>query len=1077
MFNDNVFIPDLTRITKMSTAEILIYGGFKMRKKFIFAFVLCLLCACVLGTTCLAYEEGVVNVSAISKLQSAHPYQNDTEKTWIYTHPTSADNLEITFSNDTETGNTKDFIYIFDGYGTQVGKYSGTELAGKTVKVIGNVVKIHLSSDNRLTGNGFTVTNINAVDDIGAINDLTCYVSSETSISFSFTAPLGANLISLEYSTDEMNWKSATTEPLNEKSTQATVTNLELGIKYWFRLNVKGGKNEGFSNVVTHTIENVSNDNFEFSNGTITKYIGNTPFVMIPANIDGIKVTSIGADAFAGCKDLTKVVIPDTVTEIGMLSFQACANLSTIVISSYSINIGVNAFYNCNKAIIYGYDNSDAEKFSKSYKIPFRSLNDTEPSTILSGTCGNSTYFSLFSNGDLYINGTGDINSTPWNTHKKMIYNVFINNGVTSLSKDIFNEYKNLQNVIMPETIVSIGDNAFYNCNALENVVIPNSVTSIGNYAFNNCTSLNNITIPDSVVSIGMSAFNNCKNLRKIYLGKGIKNISYDAFGSCISLEDVYLSDLELYCNITFSDSESSPLCYASNLYVDGVLIKELLLPSNISKVKAYSFPNGGFSTLIVPENIETIDIAAFYGNKTLNTVKIKEGLKIIEESAFQRCLSLKSVELPDSVTTLNDYSFEGCIQLKDLILGNGIEYIGFLAFQSCISLENVHIKDISSYCKINIDIGYNGYQTGPLCYADNIYINGILTSDIIIPDGVAEIKEYSFYEFDGITSIRIPDTVISIGNAAFKYCDSLTEVVIMPNALTNIGSEAFYGCSKLKKIVLHDKLVSVGDSAFGGSNSLSSGNIIYTGDQISWDNITIGKSNYSFANPLYRKFITYKDGDGRILSYDWKIAGRKITSQELPTKEGYTAVAYMDSDFHTPYDHNIELTENVVLFLDFKRVSCSIFYNSNGGINAPESQTTGINSSISLSWQTPIKNGYKFVGWAIDETSTVAQYNPGDTLETSEGDVTLYAVWKRDVSTKTQIVSNIIMVTPTNAQIGDCIIAACYKDNRMVYVDTYSYNGETTIPFIPNAEYDTIKIMVWESFDNLKPLSSEEEV
>lgn len=111
------------------------------------------------------YAAETVNVTTISALQSEHPYTSNMDKTWVYTHSTSADKLEITFSNDTETENNYDYVYILDGSGTQIGKYCGTALSGKTISVSGNVVKIRLTSDGSVTKNGFTVTNIEAIND------------------------------------------------------------------------------------------------------------------------------------------------------------------------------------------------------------------------------------------------------------------------------------------------------------------------------------------------------------------------------------------------------------------------------------------------------------------------------------------------------------------------------------------------------------------------------------------------------------------------------------------------------------------------------------------------------------------------------------------------------------------------------------------------------------------------------------------------------------------------------------------------------------------------------------------------
>ncbi|MBE5929328.1 MAG: hypothetical protein E7267_08235 [Lachnospiraceae bacterium] len=70
------------------------------------------------------------------------------------------------------------------------------------------------------------------------------------------------------------------------------------------------------------------------------------------------------------------------------------------------------------------------------------------------------------------------------------------------------------------------------------------------------------------------------------------------------------------------------------------------------------------------------------------------------------------------------------------------------------------------------------------------------------------------------ITNIAIPDTIIEIGDGAFRYCTGLTEI-ILPHGLTKIGEDAFEGCSSLINIVIPDTVKEVGAGAFSECSSL----------------------------------------------------------------------------------------------------------------------------------------------------------------------------------------------------------------------------------------------------------------
>ena len=79
----------------------------------------------------------------------------------------------------------------------------------------------------------------------------------------------------------------------------------------------------------------------------ITKYNGKGGNVVIPSSIEGKKVTSIGKNAFRGCKKLTTIIIPDSVKNINENAFVGCNKLTSITIPDSATSIGRAAFYDC----------------------------------------------------------------------------------------------------------------------------------------------------------------------------------------------------------------------------------------------------------------------------------------------------------------------------------------------------------------------------------------------------------------------------------------------------------------------------------------------------------------------------------------------------------------------------------------------------------------------------------------------------------------------------------------------------------------------------------------------------------
>ena len=263
---------------------------------------------------------------------------------------------------------------------------------------------------------------------------------------------------------------------------------------------------------------------------------------------------------------------------------------------------------------------------------------------------------------------------------------------------------------------------------------------------------------------------------------------------------------------------------------------------------QTYQYPLGYiFGRSSYTASVETQQ--CYYGSSTSSTTNttyyIPSSLKSVMVTggdilcgAFYNCSLLTSITTGDSVTSVGRYAFFGCRQLESITIGNGVTNIGYNAFHSCKSLKAVYITDIAAWCNIEFVREYTSVAdnvSNPLFYANKLYVNGELITDLVIPDGVTSIGKYAFWGCSSLKSITIPDSVANIGAYAFFRFRGLNNITI-PNSVTSIGEYAFSECSSLTSITLLSKMTSIGDYAFKGCSSLISITIPNGETSIGWN-------------------------------------------------------------------------------------------------------------------------------------------------------------------------------------------------------------------------------------------------
>ncbi len=225
------------------------------------------------------------------------------------------------------------------------------------------------------------------------------------------------------------------------------------------------------------------------------------------------------------------------------------------------------------------------------------------------------------------------------------------------------------------------------------------------------------------------------------------------------------------------------------------VVLAFAVMPMGLFNLTA-SADISGYYTYYVYDGEAVIDDVdtSISGNVTIPSTLGGYPVTSIGYNAFYYCTSLKSVTIGNSVTSIGDYAFWGCTSLESVTIPNSVTSIGDGAFDGCYNLSNVYITDIAAWCNIQFDVDDSELPSSPLVYADNLYLNGMLVKNVVIPEGVENIGAYAFYNCTGLKSVSIPNSVTSIGDRAFQECYNLKTLTLSKNT-TNIDEVAFVSC------------------------------------------------------------------------------------------------------------------------------------------------------------------------------------------------------------------------------------------------------------------------------------------
>ena len=386
----------------------------------------------------------------------------------------------------------------------------------------------------------------------------------------------------------------------------------------------------------------------------------------------------------------------------------------------------------------------------------------------------------------------------PWAFAFSNIVSVTLPNSINYIGESTFIYCKKLKEIRIPDSVKEIANGTFQGCISLDNVIFPHNLIEIGSYAFDGCENITFLDLPNSTRDIKTSAFSFCKKLSHITFPKYIKNVGAQAFWNCESLEAVYISDINSWFDISFEGSDANPLNNAHHLYLNDEEIKDLIIPDGIIEI-------GDF---------------LFTGCTSLVSIVFNERLSKIGVRAFWECTGIKSLIFNDKLTSIGEGAFWGCSSLASVRIGKNVNTIGKIAFGYCPLLSNVYITNLLSWCNIHFDGIY--LSEGAFGYPHHLFLNDEEIKDLIIPDEINSINNYTFSYCEGLSSLSIHNNVEKIGFGAFYGCTSLNSIKFGSGIVT-IDASAFEGCIGLTSINLPINLTKIDNNAFNKCTGLTS--------------------------------------------------------------------------------------------------------------------------------------------------------------------------------------------------------------------------------------------------------------
>ena len=614
--------------------------------------------------------------------------------------------------------------------------------------------------------------------------------------------------------------------------------------------------------------------------------------VKLSQNIDAIK-----SGMFEGCQALIECIIPDNVKTIEASAFSNCSSLQTIQLPENVKTIGESAFYNCS-ALNDVKLPVGLREMADGLFYGCTSLSEIEISDSVT-SIGENEFYNCSSLMNIEIpDSVTSIGKNAF-TNCSALEQILIPKGLSEIKDNTFAGCTELKKVNISENTVKIGADAFAQCQKLEQIVIPDNMETIGSGAFSGCEKVESITIPGKVQKIADSTFENCKNVKEIKLSDSIKIIGKSSFKNCSSLTQItipanvtelsnyvfekcsalervdfkgdapqigdyafngitttcyYPAGNETYTakittadfggnlkwtyegeeeqdkskcglNLTWSLTGEGKLIILGSgamydysvtdykyapWYEQKTLIKSIEIDDRVTHIGDYAFYECNAITDVettLPSKLQTIGEGAFKGS-SVKSVKIPEGVTSAGKEAFSNTRVTKVV-LPSSLIELSKGMFSDSHYLLDVTFSKGLQVIGDSAFSGCYGLNSVEIPEGVTSIEDYAFYACGAYKTYGSYYSCRNF------TSVKLPETLKTLGKGAFYKCQILNSINIPHSITELNAYTLGQCTSLSQITI-PKGIKKIDNDTFEGDS-FKECTFSWNAPEIGTKAFSG--------------------------------------------------------------------------------------------------------------------------------------------------------------------------------------------------------------------------------------------------------------------